>query len=188
MRKALFLSVVVGALTYVAPAAAGCWATVQLSRPPAKTFPGMKWTAQLTVLQHGMYPLPDAAAARPTLTIANRSGERRTFAAKPVDPAKGTYSAEVLFPSSGSWTFAVFDDFTSANGEPVPCSRTHEFGIAGTPGRSLPTAAKAAPTPSGSSPRDSGRSPLWAVTGGFAFLALAGLVFVGVRGRRTAAV
>ena len=186
MRKALFVSVLVGALAYAGPAAAGCWATVQLSQPPAKTSPGMKWTAQLTVLQHGRYPLPDAAAARPTLTIANRSGERRTFAAKPVDPAKGTYSSEVVFPSSGSWTLAVFDDFTSANGEPVPCSRTHEFGIGGIPGRSLPTAPKAAPTPSGSSPRASSGFPVWPVTGGLALVALAGLAFVGLRGRRTA--
>jgi YtkA-like len=182
MRKALFVSVLVGALAYAAPATAGCWATVQLSEPPANAAPGTKWTAKLTVLQHGRNPLPDAADARPTLTIASRSGERRTFAAKPVDPAKGTYSADVVFPSGGGWTFAVFDDFTSANGDPVPCSRTHEIGFGGVRGRSLPTAAKDAPAP----PAESGGFPVWPLGGAFAFLGLAGAVFVGLRARRAA--
>src|SRR5688572_12535059 len=127
MRKALFASVLVAALTYAAPATAGCWATAELAAPPARTSTGTTWTAHITVLQHGAYPLPDAADARPTVTIS-KNGDRETFTAKPVDPSKGTYEARVVFPSGGTWTYAVYDDFTSAHGEEVPCSRTHELG------------------------------------------------------------
>jgi hypothetical protein len=80
------------------------------------------------VLQHGRNPLPDASDARPRVTITKAAGDSETFTAKPVDTSKGTYSAKVVFPSAGSWNYAVFDDFTSAYGEPVPCSQTHEYG------------------------------------------------------------
>jgi hypothetical protein len=188
MRKALFVSVLLGALFYAAPAAAGCWATVQLTQPPGTTASGTKWTAGLTVLQHGRNPLPDAADARPTLTITNQAGDRRTFTAKPIDPSKGTYAAEVVFPSGGTWSFAVFDDFTSANGNPVPCSRTHELGTAQAVGRKPPTPTAAAPTPPRSSPGDAGGFPVWPLTGGLgaALLVIGGLVFLALRGRRTA--
>lgn len=178
MRKALFVSVLLGALFYAAPATAGCWATAQLAAPPAGTAAGTTWTAEITVLQHGSYPLPDAAEARPTVTIANAAGERKTFTAKPLDASKGTYAAEVVFPTGGTWTYAVFDDFTSADGEPVPCSRTHELG----------TAKIVGPAPPGNSTAEAGSFPLWPVTGGFgaAVLLLAGLVILGRRARRTA--
>lgn len=177
MRKALFVSALFGALLYAAPAGAGCWATAQLAAPPSGTAAGATWTAEITVLQHGSYPLPDATDARPTVTIANAAGERKTFRAKPVDPSKGTYAAEVVFPTGGTWTYAVFDDFTSQNGEPVPCSRTHELG----------TAKILGPVPPGSSTGETARSfPLWPVTGGFgaALLIIGGVVFFAVRGRR----
>ena len=128
MRKALFVGVLLAGLVYAAPAAAGCWATVQLAPPPAGTKAGKAWNAEIMVLQHGRNPLPDASDARPRVTITNAAGDRETFTAKPVDTSKGTYSARVVFPSAGSWNYAVFDDFTSADGEPVPCSQTHEYG------------------------------------------------------------
>jgi hypothetical protein len=177
MRKALFVSVLVGALAYAAPASAGCWATVQLAGPPAGTKAGATWTAEITVFQHGRYPLPDAADARPTVTIANSAGDRKTFTAKPVDPAKGTYAANVVFPSGGTWTYAVFDDFTSANGQSVPCSQTHELGT-----------AKIGGPPAGTATTGGGSFPVWPVTGAFsaALLIVAGAVFFAVRARRTA--
>jgi hypothetical protein len=150
MRKALFVGVLLAGLVYAAPAAAGCWATVQLAPPPAGTKAGKTWTAQITVLQHGRNPLPDASDARPNVTITNAAGGKKTFTAKPVDPSKGTYSARVVFPSVGTWNYAVFDDFTSADGEPVPCSRTHEIGTA--------TIEKGAP---GVSTSGTGGLPIW---------------------------
>ena len=84
MRKALFVGVLLAGLVYAAPAAAGCWATVQLAPPPAGTKASKTWTAQITVLQHGRNPLPDASDARPNVTITNAAGDKKRFTAKPV--------------------------------------------------------------------------------------------------------
>lgn len=185
MRRALFVCAVVGALVYAAPAAAGCWATVELSRPPTHIAPGTTWTATLTVLQHGRYPLPDASDARPTITITNRAGERRTFTATPVNPAKGTYAATVVFPSGGELSYAVFDDFTSSNGEPVSCSRRHEI-VFGRNGSREIGATYVAPPAEGSA--GGGRLPVWPLMGGLAaaLLLVGGAVLYRARARRTA--
>src|SRR5688500_3836972 len=120
MRKALFIGVLLAALTHAAPAAAGCWATVQLAPPPAGTMAGKAWTAELTVLQHGRNPLPDAADARPAVIITNAAGDRKSFTAEPVDSSKGLYSTDVVFPSAGTWNYAVVDGFTTwGEGEPA---------------------------------------------------------------------
>jgi len=128
MRKALFVGALLAALAYAPPAAAGCWATVQLAPPPAGTVAGKTWTAAITVLQHGRNPLPDAGDARPRVTITNPTGDSKTFTAKPIDPSKGLYAAEVVFPSGGTWNYAVFDGFTTWDGQPAGCERTHELG------------------------------------------------------------
>jgi hypothetical protein len=128
MRKALFVGVLLAALVYAAPAAAGCWATVQLEQPPAGTKAGQAWAAEITVLQHGRNPLPDAGDARPRVTITKATGDSKTFTAKPVDPSKGLYAAEVVFPSAGTWNYAVFDGFTTWDGQPAGCERTHQLG------------------------------------------------------------
>lgn len=180
MRKALFVGVVLAALAYAAPAAAGCWATVQLAPPPAGTTAGKAWAAEITVLQHGRNPLPDAGDAKPTVTITNAAGDSKTFTAKPVDPSKGTYSAKVVFPSGGTWNYAVFDGFTSADGEPVPCSRTHEVGTV--------TIGKGTP---GISTSGTGGLPIWPLAGAALLLVAVAAFFGrrrGLRARRTAVV
>ena len=169
MRKALFVSVLLAGLVYAAPAAAGCWATVQLAPPPAGTTAGEAWNAEIMVLQHGRNPLPDASEARPRVTITNAAGDSKTFTAKPVDTSKGTYSAKVVFPSAGSWNYAVFDDFTSAGGEPMPCSRTHDVGTA--------TIGKGA----GISTSGTGGIPIWPLAGAALLLLLAAGVYYGRR-------
>jgi hypothetical protein len=140
MRKALLGGVLLAALTFAAPAGAGCWATVGLAPPPNGLTAGKTWTAELKVLQHGRNPLPDAADAKPTVTIINRAtDDRRTFTAKATDPAAGLYEARVVFPSPGVWDYEVFDDFTSYDGEDAPCARTHtvaEVRIGGSPSSS----------------------------------------------------
>jgi hypothetical protein len=128
MRTVLIGGFLLAALAFAAPASAGCWATVQLRSPPAGTSAGDVWSARITVLQHGRNPLPDASDARPKLTIVSRaSGERRTFTAKAQDPAIGLYQTRVVFPAAGAWRYEVFDGFTSWDGEPAPCARTHSF-------------------------------------------------------------
>jgi hypothetical protein len=177
MHKALFLSVLVGALAYAAPATAGCWATAQLVKPPDGTPAGTPWTAEITILQHGRNPLPDAPDARPKVILTNADGARETFTAKPVDPTKGTYSAEIVFPSSGTWTYSVFDDFTTWNEESAPCSRTHELGT-----------VLIGSAPPGSPADEAGGFPVWPVSVGLgaALLILGGAAFFTVRARRTA--
>jgi hypothetical protein len=178
MRKALFVSVLVAALAYAAPATAGCWATAQLVKPPDGTPAGTPWIAHITILQHGRNPLPDAPEARPRVAITNAAGDRKTFTATPVDATKGTYEAEIVFPGSGTWRFSVFDDFTTWNKQSAPCSRWHELGT-----------VQIGPAPPGTGSADAaGSFPVWPVTGGFgaALLILGGAVFFAVRTRRAA--
>lgn len=185
MRIALLGIVVVTVLAVAAPASAGCWATVGLAPPPASVGPGDTWTAELTVLQHGRNPLPDAADARPTVIIQNaETGERRTFKAKSTDPKAGTYAAQVVFPSGGSWTYAVNDGFDTWNGEPAPCSQTHSFATVdiGSGGASKSTAPPSGPTAASSS--DSSSFPAWPVGGGIAGALLAALALGLVLRRR----
>jgi hypothetical protein len=128
MRTVLIGGVLLAALAFAGPASAGCWATVELRSPPAGISAGEVWTARITVLQHGRNPLPDAADARPKLTIVSRaSGERRTFTAQPKDPGTALYETRVVFPAAGAWRYEVFDGFTSWKGEDAPCARTHSF-------------------------------------------------------------
>jgi hypothetical protein len=120
---------------------------------------------------------PQSASGRERRQAERHDHERRrgkkTFTAKPVDPSNGTYSARVVFPSVGTWNYAVFDDFTSADGEPVPCSRTHEIGTA--------TIEKGAP---GVSTSGTGGLPIWPLAGGALLLVAAGLYFRRQRGLR----
>jgi hypothetical protein len=121
--RALLLGLVVATTLVAAEAAnAGCWATVGLAPPPPGTSPGEVWAAEITVLQHGRNPLPDAATARPRVTIVNtETGARKRFTAMPTDVSRGLYEASVVFPSVGSWRYEVFDGFTPH------CAQTHTF-------------------------------------------------------------
>lgn len=177
MRKALFVGVLLAALANAAPAAAGCWATVQLASPPAGTAAGKAWTAKITVLQHGRNPLPDASDARPNVTITNAAGDRKVFTAKPVDASKGLYSAKVVFPSGGTWNYAVFDGFTTAGGQPAGCERTHELGAV--------TIGKGSP---GVSTAGASGFPVWALAGSALLIGGVAVFFGrrrGARARRT---
>jgi hypothetical protein len=165
MRKALIASAsALAALCFAAPASAGCWATVGLAPPPSETTAGKAWTAKLTVLQHSRNPLPDAASAVPKITILNGSGVKKTFPAKASDPAKGVYEAKVVFPSGGTWRYEVFDGFSSWDGRPAPCAKTHTFGSVQIGG------------PRAASSTGAETFPVWPVVGGLGALLLAGLV------------
>ena len=106
-----------------ATALAGGWATVKLSSTPTGAKAGVPWVVQLTVLQHGQTPL---AGVKPTVTIRKLAAVRSTtgntvFAARPTGRT-GVYRARVVFPSAGTWRFAVYDGFTQYGG-----ARTHTF-------------------------------------------------------------
>ncbi|MGH2921305.1 MAG: hypothetical protein ACRDKU_04475 [Gaiellaceae bacterium] len=167
MRILLVAGVLIGALTHAAPAAAGCMATAGLAPPPAGTAPGEAWTAEITILQHGINPLPNARDAEPKVTIVHQeTGKKQAFTARPSDPARGRYEATVIFPFGGTWTYEVFDDFPEAQ-----CARTHKFGAVEIGG---PTAA------SGSG---GGGFPLWPLIAGLGMVLSAACAFV-YRSRR----
>jgi hypothetical protein len=167
MRKALIGTAVLAALAFAAPASAGCWATAGLASPPEGIAAGEVWTARITVLQHGRNPLPDAANATPKVSIVNgATGARKTFTAKASDPAAGRYEARVVFPSAGTWSYEVFDGFTSWNGRPAPCARTHTFASVQIGG------------PGAASGSGSDTFPVWPVAGGVGALLAAALGLV----------
>jgi YtkA-like len=174
LRSLLILTVVAGALANAGAAAAGCWATVGLAPPPEAVGPGETWSARITVLQHGRNPLPDAAGARPRVTVRNpATGESRMFTASPTGEP-GVYLAEVVFPSAGAWRYEVFDDFTTWDGQPASCARTHMFGPV-TLGGALAAGGGGSPGSSG------GGVPLWPVLGG-SLAALAAVAVAGAAG------
>jgi hypothetical protein len=110
--KKLLLVLALAAVT--APAAsAGGWATVGLSSLPTGVGPGDRWSVDVTVLQHGQTPL---AGIAPVITIRSGAGETRSFTAAPTGET-GVYRADVVFPSEGTWSYEVWDDF----------SQTHTF-------------------------------------------------------------
>ena len=123
MRRPLLLLVAISALVLVGTAAAGGWATVKLSSAPKGLSAGEPWIVDITVLQHGQTPL---AGVKPTVTIRKLAAVRSTtgntvFAARPTGRT-GVYRARVVFPSAGTWRFAVYDGFTQYGG-----ARTHTF-------------------------------------------------------------
>ena len=107
------LALAVAALTLPAGAAAGGFATVGITPLPGGDIgSGDRWTATLTVLQHGRTPLD---GLQPTLTISNpTTGATRTFDARPAGEP-GRYTVEVSFPSSGTWAYEVYDDFSATH-------------------------------------------------------------------------
>jgi hypothetical protein len=163
MRLLLIAIVLVGALAHAAPAAAGCWATAGLAPPPKGTAAGETWTAEIKILQHGRNPLPDAANARPTVTILHEaSGRKETFTAAPSDPQRGRYEAQVVFPFGGTWKYEVFDDFPASH-----CAQTHTFGSFRIDGPAGPSGAASNGLPLG---------PMLGA-GGAVLVAIVGLVY-----------
>jgi len=146
----------------IAPAAhAGGWATVGLSSTPAGTEAGTPWRVEITVLQHGVTPLE---GVKPSVIITSGDA-RETFAAKPTGKP-GVYRAEVVFPTSGRWSYAVDDGFISGQPHTFPAVQI-----------GAETSAPAAETGGGGG----GPSAGWLVPGVALLLAAAALL---VRDRR----
>ena len=177
MKRILIAAVLLGSLVQAGVASAGCNATVGLAPPPAGIGPGTTWTAEMTVLQHGVRALPNADTAHPTLTIVNdETGARKTFTSQRTDdPA--VFVADVVFPAAGTWSYEVYDDFTAMeDGAAAPCAQTHRFAsisVGGAPaGGGTPPTPTAQPTPLATAEGDG--FPVWPVVGA-ALAALAAL-------------
>jgi hypothetical protein len=101
---------------------------VKLSSLPKGLSAGEPWVVDITVLQHGLATQP-LCCLKPTVTIrrigaarsASATLESRTFRARPTSRI-GRYRARVVFPSAGTWRYAVYDGFVEYGG-----ARTHTF-------------------------------------------------------------
>jgi hypothetical protein len=129
MRRSLLVLAAASALALAGTAAAGGWATVQLSSTPRGLSAGEPWVVDITVLQHGRTPLN---GLKPTLTIRKAAARlssgvakgrltTRTFAARPAGKP-GVYRVRVVFPSAGTWRYEVYDGFEQYGG-----ARTHRY-------------------------------------------------------------
>ena len=118
MKKLLL---VLAMAVVVAPVAnAGGWATVGLSSlPPTGLKAGQPWPLDITVLQHGRTPL---AGVTPILRVRDENGKVvSTFRATPTGK-NGVYHTVVRFPGSGTYSYEVYDGFTTYGG-----AQTHTF-------------------------------------------------------------
>jgi hypothetical protein len=128
MRRSLIGVAAIAALALAGTALAGGWATVKLSSSPKGLSAGEPWVVDITVLQHGLATQP-LCCLTPTVTIRKVGGTRaassiaqtRTFRARPTSRI-GRYRARVVFPSAGTWRYAVYDGFVEYGG-----ARTHTF-------------------------------------------------------------
>jgi len=113
-RSVMRAALAAGSALLVLPAVAGAggFATVGLSSLPDGTTPGKPWHVTLTILQHGRTPM---SSLKPTVRVASADGQTvRTFPAKRAGKA-GTYTADVVFPSAGRWSYSVDDGFTQTH-------------------------------------------------------------------------
>jgi hypothetical protein len=132
MRK-LLLGLTLAVLAFPAGALAGGWATAGLGPPSDGIGPGDTWNADVTVLQHGMTPL---SGLHPTVTIRNGSTSK-TFEATATDKP-GVYRAKVVFPSAGTWSYAVYDGFTQYGGQKTHTFPSVSIGVGGSDGGGFP--------------------------------------------------
>ena len=102
MRKLLLLGLVLAFAALAGTAAGGGWATVGVEPLPPDDA-NEPWNVTVTVLRHGRTPTD---GAQPMLTIRNRdTGATRTYALEPA--GSGRYTARVVFPSPGTWSYTV---------------------------------------------------------------------------------
>ena len=117
--KRLLLGFAVAALALPASALAGGWATAGVGPPPDDMGPGQTWDAKVTILQHGNPETPLMGVV-PTMTIRNGSVSK-TFEGTETNLA-GVSTIKVVFPSSGKWSYEVYDGFTQYGG-----ATSHKF-------------------------------------------------------------
>ena len=104
MRRPLVLAALAALTVVAAPGAlAGGWATVGVTLLPADDIKaGEVWTPQVTVLRHGRTPTD---GAKPSITISS-GGDSKTITLAPTGKT-GVYSARVVFPRAGTWSYAI---------------------------------------------------------------------------------
>jgi hypothetical protein len=115
--KRLLLAFVLVAGVLAPAAAAGGWATVQLSAVPTD---GMKAGSDLpidiTVLQHGQTPLDGVT---PVFRIRGGSGDLISQYRGEPTGKPGVYHVTVSFPKAGTYAYEVYDGFEQYGGAQV---------------------------------------------------------------------
>ena len=124
MRRVLALAAF--ALLAAPAALAGGWATVGVTLlPPNDIQAGDTWTPQVTVLRHGQTPTD---GAKPSITISS-GGDSKTIALAPTGKT-GVYSAKVVFPRAGTWSYAI-DNGLEATGYGMSQTSTYQAIVVG---------------------------------------------------------
>jgi hypothetical protein len=117
--KRLLVAFAFVSLALPASALAGGWATAGVRPPPDDMGPGGTWDAKVTILQHGNPETPLMGVV-PTMTI-RKGSVSKMFKGTETDLA-GVSTIKVVFPSSGKWSYEVYDGFTQYGG-----ATTHKF-------------------------------------------------------------
>jgi len=120
VRRLIIGFVCVLAATAAAPQAATARPRVELrSMPPTGLRAGETWTADLFV--HGTAD-ELAAAGPPTILIHNHAAGWTEIRATPKPGEPGAYSAAVVFPDPGTWTYHVHDPIAGGGFDFEPIS------------------------------------------------------------------
>lgn len=164
MRRTLIICFALSLLG--APTAmAGGWATAGLSSTPDGVAPGETWKVDIEILQHGRTPM---TGIEPAVIIEDAAGKETRFDGEETKKA-GIYTAAVVFPKAGRYTYTVDDGFTNA----VP--HTFPAVLIGTGGERDKTAVVPLSGAEGSG-GGGGGTPWWpfALVGGVLLAAMAG--------------
>ena len=98
MKRILIAAIAAGALFQAGVASAGCMATVGLAAPPQGIAPGTTWSAEITVLQHGVRPLPNAKTAQPDAHDREHRDRQAEDLRRPADERSGRLRRERCVP------------------------------------------------------------------------------------------
>ena len=110
MRKLLITAAALATLAVAPTAAGGGFATVGVS-PAAPDDAGAVWKMRLNIKQHGRTPLDGLS---PTVIVSGPGGQTETYAAKPTGEP-GIYTADVVFPETGTWSYRIDDGFSQVH-------------------------------------------------------------------------
>ena len=111
MRVLVVLCAAVAALAVAPAASPGGFATVGFEPLPDGTSAGGTWNPTIFVKQHGITPL---GGLQPIVEISDDSGASKTFMATETSEV-GVYTADVVFPTEGSWNVRIDSGFLDSH-------------------------------------------------------------------------
>lgn len=103
-RPLIILSVLLVALLWASPVAAGNWATAHMDEPARPPVADQEATFGFVVLQHGVTPASWVTATFVATSLA--TGEQVQAPMRAVD-ADGRFVTNVTFPDAGDWSWYV---------------------------------------------------------------------------------